>query len=148
MDADGFLPMTLIASFHQCRPLPLTFHSSLRYVSLPGAGVEGKERSLLKELGLGQAEEPQKSPHLITCAKVSRLGQPLSLSLVPLPPLSYLPPRTSLSWKTADMILQKSTQWCNPSPLPMLSSCQFMASLIPSVSSSFPFPDYFEENLQ
>lgn len=83
-----------------------------------GLGRRGRKDPYLRSWSLCQAQEPQKSPHLITCAKVTRLGQPLSLPLlVPFPSLSHLLPRlslTPLSWKTSDMeILQKSIQWCN-----------------------------------
>lgn len=85
-----------------------------------GLGWRGKKDPYLRNWSLGQAQEPQKSPHLITCAKIPRLSQLLSLSLpllLPFPSLSPLPPPlllTPLSWKTSDMEdLQKSIQCCN-----------------------------------
>lgn len=112
-----------------------------------GLGWRGKKDPYLRSWRLGQAQEPQKSPHLITCAKIPRLGQPLSLSpsLSSFPSLLYL---TFLPISCSPLYHGRHQTWKIyrsqssgvMSPLPSLSSYQFMASLIPSISSSVSFP--------
>lgn len=126
MDADGFLPITLIASFHRVQALT-TDISLIFAVCLPpwgwGSGKDGPE---LRSWSL--------SPHLITSAKDPRLGQPLSLppSLSLSVPLS-LPPFSLFHslWKFS--YICNSIQWCDE---PITQPQQLL--LMTSLNSIYP----------
>ena len=57
MDADGFLPITLIASFHRVQALTTDISLIFAVCLPPGDGVQGKERSLFMELEFGPRQE-------------------------------------------------------------------------------------------